>query len=164
MLDQMQIAAGFVPVNLATAANNSDWVNLKSYARLLVLFFKGAAASGTEDPTVTLLQATDVAGTGSKALNIARSWTKTDADLTTIGQFTAGNPSTNTLTVASSAQKGAMWVVEVLASDLDKTNGFSCVQANVADVGSVAQLGCMLYILGDPRQCDTPVLNPSALA
>lgn len=89
MLEQMQIASGFVPVNLATAANNGDWVNLKLYARLLIIFFKGAAASGAEDPTVTLLQATDVAGTGSKALNIARAWTKTDADLTTIGQFTA---------------------------------------------------------------------------
>jgi len=164
MLDQMQIASGFVPVNLATAANNSDWVNLKSYHRLLIIFFKGAAASGTEDPTVTVLQATDVAGTGSKALNISRSWTKTDADLTTIGQFTAGAPSTNTLTVATSAQKGAIWVIEVIATDLDKTNNFCCVQANVADVGATAQLGCLLYLLGEPRQADTPVLNPSALA
>ena len=163
MLEQMQIASGFVPVNLAAAANNSDWVNLKLYARLLIIFFKGAAASGTEDPTVTFLQATDVAGGSSKALNIARAWTKTDADLTTIGQFTAGVPSTNTLTVASSAQKGAIWAIEVLASELDRANAFSCVQANVADVGSVAQLGCMLYLLGEPRQCDTPVLNPSAL-
>jgi hypothetical protein len=164
MLDQMQIAAGFVPVNLATAANNSDWVNMKAYARLLIIFYKGAAASGTEDPTVTLLQATDVSGAGSKALNIARSWTKTDADLTTIGQFTAGAPSTNTLTVASSAQKAAIWVIEVLASDLDRTNDFDCVRANVADVGTVEQLGCLLYVLGEPRQADTPVLNPSALA
>lgn len=164
MLDQMQIASGFVPVNLATAANNSDWVNLKSYARLLIVFFKGAAASGTEDPTVTVLQATDVAGAGAKALTINRSWTKTDADLTTIGQFTAGTPSTNTLTVASSAQKAGIWVMEVLATDLDESNNFSCVQANVADVGTVAQLGCLLYVLGEPRQSDTPVLNPSALA
>ena len=164
MLEQMQIASGFVPVNLAAAANNSDWVNLKLYGRLLIIFFKGAASSGTDDPTVTLLQATDVAGAGSKALNIARSWTKTDADLTTIGQFTAGVPSTNTLTVASSAQKAAIWTIEVLASELDRTNAFCCVQANVADVGSVAQLGCLLYLLGEPRQSDTPVLNPSALA
>ena len=157
-------SAGFVPVNLATAANNSDWVNLKSYGRLLIIFYKGAAASGTEDPTVTILQATDVSGSGSKALTIARAWTKTDADLTTIGQFSAGAPSSNTLTVASSAQKAAIWVVEVLASDLDRAGGFTCVQANVADVGSVQQLGCMLYVLGEPRQADTPVLNPSALA
>jgi hypothetical protein len=164
MLEQMQIAAGFVPVNLAAGANNSDWVNMKSYQRLLVIFYKAAAASGTEDPTVTLLQATDVAGTGSKALNNARSWTKTDADLTTIGQFTAGAPSTNTLTVGSSAQKAAIWVIEVLASDLDRTNDFDCIRANVADVGSVEQLGCLLYVLGESRQADTPVLNPSALA
>ena len=164
MLDQMQIAAGFVPVNLAAGANNSDWVNLESYARLLIVFYKAAAGSGTEDPTVTVLQATDVSGTGSKALNISRSWTKTDADLTTIGQFTAGAPSTNTLTVASSAQKAAIWVIEVDAADLDRTNGFSCVRANVADVGTVEQLGCLIYVLGQPRQSDTPVLNPSALA
>lgn len=164
MLDQMQMAAGFVPVNLATAANNSDWVSLKAYARLLIVFFKSAAASGTEDPTITLLQATDIAGTGSKDLDIARAWTKTDADLTTIGRFTAGVPSGNTLTVAASAQKSALWVIEVLASDLDRANGFSCVRANVDDVGSVAQLGCLLYVLGEPRQCDTPVLNASSLA
>jgi hypothetical protein len=164
MLEQLQIAAGFVPVNLAAGANNSDWVNLKMYDRLLIIFYKGAAASGSEDPTITMLQATDVAGSGSKALNIARAWTKTDADLTTIGQFTAGAPSTNTLTVASSAQKAGIWVVEVLASDLDRANNFTCVQANVADVGSVQQLGCLLYVLGKPRQADTPVLNPSALA
>ena len=47
--------------------------------------------------------------------------------------------------------------------DGDKTNGFTCVQANVADVGSTAQLGCLLYVLGEARQADTPVLNPSAL-
>jgi hypothetical protein len=163
MLEQMQIASGFVPVNLSTAANNGAWVNLKLYGRLLLIFFKSAAASGTEDPTVTLLQATDVAGTGAKPINIARSWTKTDANLATIGQFSAGTPSANTLTVAGSAQKGAVWAIEVLASELDRTNGFACVQANVADVGSVAQLGCLLYLLGEPRQCDTPVLNPSAL-
>ncbi|MBI2803673.1 MAG: hypothetical protein HYX68_01655 [Planctomycetes bacterium] len=164
MLDQLQIAAGFVPVDLSAGANNSDWVNLKAYARLLILFFKSAAASGTEDPTVTVLQATDVAGTGSKALNISRAWTKTDADLTTIGQFTAGSPSTNTLTVASSAQQAAIWAIEVGAADLDRVNGFTCVRANVADVGTVAQLGCLLYILGEARQSDTPVLNASALA
>jgi hypothetical protein len=164
MLERMQIAAGFVPVNLAAGANNSDWVNLKSYERLLIVFFKSAAGSGTEDPTITVLQATDVSGSGSKALTIARSWTKTDADLTTIGQFTAGSPSSNTLTVASSAQKQAIWVVEVRAIDLDRTNGFNCVRANVADVGTVEQLGCLLYVLGEARQSDTPVLNPSALA
>jgi hypothetical protein len=163
MLDQMQIAAGFVPVDLTGGANTSDWVDLKSYARLLIIFYKSAAASGSGDPTVTVLQASDVTGTGSKSLNIARAWTKTNADLTTVGQFSAGVPSTNALTVVGSALECAIWVIEVLATDLDVNNGFSCVQANVGKAGSVAQLGCLLYVLGEPRQSDTPVVNPSAL-
>ncbi len=163
MLDLMQIASGFVPVDLAVGANNGDWVDLKAYHRLLIVFFKGAASSGTEDPTVAVFQATNVSGAGSKALNIANAWTKTNADLTTVGQFTPGTPSANTLTVASSAQMDAIWVIEILASDLDTNNGFCCVQANVPDVGSVAQLGGLLYVLGEARQSDTPALNASAL-
>ncbi len=164
MLELMQIASGFVPVDLSAGANNSDWVDMKAYNRLLIVFFKSAAASGTEDPTVTVLQASDTSGTGAKPLDIANCWTKTSADLSGVGQFTAGAPSANTLTVAGSAEKQALWAIEILASDLDINNGFSCVQANVADVGSVAQLGCLLYFLGDARQCDTPALNVSALA
>ena len=166
MLDLMQIAMGFAPVNLATGANNSDWMLFLRYRRIAILFFKAAAASGTEDPTVTLLQAQDNAGTGSKALNIpaGRSWTKTDADLTTIGQFTAGVPSTNTLIVAGSAQKQAMWMIEIDAADLDVNNGFCALQANVAKTGTVAQLGSLTYLLGEPRLAKTLGDNPSALA
>ena len=162
MLDLMQIASGFVPVDLSAGANNGGWVDLKGYNRLLIVFYKGAAGSGTEDPTVTVLQASDVSGTGSKALNIANVWTKINVDLTTIGQFT-GAPSANTFTVAGSAQLSAIWVIEILASDLDINNGFSCVQANVADVGSIAQLGCLLYVFGEARQSDTPALNASVV-
>jgi hypothetical protein len=163
MLDQMQVASGFVPVNLSAANNTGCWVNLKLYARVLVVFFKAAAASGTEDPTVNLQQATDVSGSNAKALNISRSFTKTATDLTTIGQFTAGSPSSNSLTVSGAATKAAIWVIEVLVSDLDRNNGFCCIQASVPKPGSISQLGGILYVFGDARQADTPVLNPSAL-
>jgi hypothetical protein len=166
MLDLMQCAVGFAPIDLSAGANNSDWVLLSRYRRLVILFIKAAAASGTEDPTITLLQATDNAGAGSKALNIpaGRSWTKTHADLTTVGQFTAGAPSTNTLTVAASAQKQAIWMIEIDAADLDVNGGFCAVQANVADVGTVAQLGTLVYLLGEPRSAKTLGDNPSALS
>jgi hypothetical protein len=166
MLDLMQCAMGFAPVDMSAGANNSDWVLLTKYRRLIIAFFKAAAGAGTEDPTVTVLQGQDASGTGSKALNIpsGRSWTKTNADLTTIGTFTAGAPSTNTLTVASSAQKQAIWLIEIDSSDLDVNNGFCAVQANVADVGSTTQLGCILYLLGEPRQASTPSGNPSAIS
>ena len=166
MLDLMQCAMGFAPVNLATGANNSDWVLLTKYHRLVIVFCKAAAASGTEDPTITLLQATSSAGASTKVLNIPshRSWTKTDADLSTVGAFSAGAPSANTLTVAASAQKQAIWLIEIDAADLDVNNGYCAVQANIADTGSVAQLGCLLYLLGEPRQATNLGGNPSAIA
>jgi hypothetical protein len=166
MLDLMQCAMGFAPVNLAAGANNSDWVLLTKYRRLAIVFFKGAAGSGTEDPTITLLQGKDAGGSASKALNVPahRSWTKTDTDLASVGSFSAGAPSTNTLTVASSAQKQAIWVIEIDVADLDIANGYCAVQANVADTGTVSQLGCVLYLLGEPRQASTLGDNPSAIA
>jgi len=166
MLDLMQCAMGFAPVDLSAGANNSDWVLLSKYRRLVILFFKAAAGSGTGDPTITLLQAQDNAGTGSKALNIpaGNSWTKTNADLTTIGTFSAGAPSTNTLTVAGSAQEQAIWMIEIDAAELDVNNGFCAVQANVAQAGSVAQLGSLIYLLGEARQATSLGLNASAIS
>ena len=82
--------------------NNSDWVLMTKYRRLVILFFKAAAASGSGDPTITLLQAQDNTGTGSKALDVpaGMSWTQTNANLSSAGTFTAGAPSNNTLTIA----------------------------------------------------------------
>jgi len=140
--------SGFVPVNMATGANNSPWINLNSLTSALVIFYKNAAGSGVEDPTITLLQATDGSGAGSKALNVPAnaSFTKTGADLSAIPDFTAGVPSTNTLTVAGSATLQALWTIEVQLANLDIANGFGWFRANVADVGSVAQLGGLMYV------------------
>lgn len=137
----------FCPVNMATAANNGDWVPMRLDRKLVILFFKNAAGSGTEDPAITVTQASDSAGAGAKALNIpaGRSFTKTDADLATVG-FVAGAPATNTLTVASSAQKQGIWIIELETADLDVAGGFTHVRASVADVGSTSQIGCLVYL------------------
>lgn len=138
---------GFVPINMATGANNGDWVGFQSGKVLVVCFYKNAAGSGTEDPTITLLQAQDAAGTGSKALNVpaGKSFTKTGADLSA-ASFVDGVPSTNTLTIAASAQSQAIWVIELAPADLDIANGFSFVRAAVADVGITSQIGGLIYL------------------
>ena len=55
-------------------------------------------------------------------------------------------------------------MIEIDAADLDVNNGFCAVQANVADTGSVAQLGSLIYLLGEPRSAKTLTDNPSALS
>jgi hypothetical protein len=144
--EQAQIISGFVPVNLATAANAGDWVSMKQFQRLVILFFAAAGTAG-DDPTLTVEQASAVAGTGAKALTFTRIDTWQGADLTAVGTpTTVAQTAANTYTDATSAEVQKIWVVEIDAADLDVDNGFDCVRGSIADVGTNAQIGCLLYL------------------
>ena len=150
LLERMQIVAGFVPVAL-TSAQTGDVVSMKNYRRVGVLFFKGIGTAG-QDPTITLLQGTDVAFGTNKALNFTTIWVKQDpTSLGDVAQWTKVTQSAgNTYTDATSAEQAALWWVEFQQSDLDIANGYDCVRASIADVGTNSQLGCVLYFGGDP--------------
>lgn len=156
-----QIAAGIIPVNLATAANDGDWVSLKNYGHVAIVVFKGAGTAG-EDPVLTCRQAQDVAGTGAKALTFTRIDAKVGADLFTVGTFTVVTQAAgNTYTDAVSAEAQAIFVVEFDADELDIKNGFDCVQVQIPDVGAGAQIGGALYILTEPKYGQQ--VTPSAI-
>lgn len=160
-LEKNQVVAGFVPLALTTA-RTGDYVSLKNYGRCAVVFFAAAGTAG-DDPTITLTQAKDVSGTSAKALNFTRIDVKQGSDLTTIGQFTTiSQAAGNTYTEATSAEAQKIWVLDVLAEDLDVDNGFDCIRAAISDVGTNAQLGCMLYFLHEPRYASATL--PSAIA
>lgn len=156
LVERANIISGFVPIDLQAGANDGDWVSLKNYERLAIVFFKAAGTAG-DDPTLTVQQASDVSGTGAKALNFTRIDVKQGADLFAIGTFTTvTQTAANTYTEATSAEAQAIWVVDIKAEDLDVDNGFDCVRATVADVGSNAQLGCLLYIAYGARYSGAP--------
>jgi len=151
LLDKVQIVSGFLPVDLQDGANTGDVVSMKNYGHLTVVFFKNVGTAG-DDPTLTLLQGTDVAFGTNKALNFTSVWTKQDTVLTSTGTFTENTQdAANEFTDDSSAEDAAIWVVEIDAADLDVENGYDCVRASVADVGTNEQLGCLLYLLSEPR-------------
>jgi hypothetical protein len=162
MIEHMQICEGFKPVDMQTAANTGDYVNLKGYDHCMIVFFKAIGTAG-DDPTITVTQAQDVAGTGVKALNFTRVDKKQGADLTAIGQFTKVTQAEgNTFTHTDLAEQAAIIVIEFDASELDADGGFTCLKAAVADVGGNAQLGCLFYQLFDARYKEQPM--PSAIA
>ena len=151
LIESLQIVSGFAPVDMQTGANTGDWVSLANYNHVAAVLFKAIGTAG-DDPTITCQQATDNAGTGAKALNFTTLHVKQGADLTAIGQFTKiTQASANTYTEATSAEAQAIWVVEFDAQDLDVANGFDHFRVTVADIGANAQLGCLLYLLSEPR-------------
>jgi hypothetical protein len=168
MMELPQIVPAFSPVNLATAANAGDWISLKNYKSVWIMFHSAVGTAG-EDPTVTLLQASAVAGTGSKALNIntTRIFKKQAAtNLTTTGQWSsaAAGVTANAWTDGAAAEEDVILAIGVDADELDVDNGFDCVSISVADVGTSAQLGAAYYILGEPRYQTQANSLPSAIA
>ena len=105
MLERMQIAAGFVPVNLAAGGNNSDWVNLENYGRVLIVFFKAARGKRNGGPDNHRPASVRCFRHGIEGHTIARAMDE-DRRRPDDNQFTADAPSTNTLTVASRSTRG----------------------------------------------------------
>lgn len=161
ILESLNIINGFVPVDLSAAANSGDYISLENYDRILVVLFKAAGTAG-EDPTLTLQQASDVSGTGVKALNFTTIHTK-QGTLTSVGAWTkVTQTAANTYTDATSAELQAIWAVEVLPADLDINKGFDCIRATVADVGTNGQVGCLFY-LARPKKEMAPDTQLSAI-
>lgn len=160
-LEKCQIVAGGVPIALNTAGITGDVVSMKNYGRCAIVFFAAAGTAG-DDPTLTVEQCKSVAASSAKALNFTRVDTKQGAALTAIGQFTKVTQSAgNTYTDGDAAEEQKIWVVDVKAEDLDADNGYDCIRASIGDVGTNAQLGCLLYLLHEPRYAAEPL--PSAI-
>lgn len=164
LVENGQLVSGFVPVDMSAGANDGDWIILDKFRHVAIIFFKAAGTAG-DDPTLTLEQATDVAGAGAKALNFTDIYRKQGAALTSIGQWTKTTQTASaTFTDATSAEVQAIWVVEFDASDLDVANDFVAIRARVADVGAAAQVGALLYVLSEARYGAKGASMPSAIA
>ncbi len=150
--EQVQVVAGFLPVNMQTAANTGDFVSLKHYEKVTIVFFKGLGTDG-DDPTITIQEADNVAGDNNTNLVVIdKIYVKQAAtDLTSTGTFTVRTQTLAATFVgdATSAQEAGLYMIDVYASDLSA--GKTTINASVGDIGTNAQLGCLLYFLWPAR-------------
>ena len=149
-IQRIGIEAGFVPVDMQTGANAGDWVSLQNYSRMIAVLYKTAGTAG-DDPVISMLQATDASGSGSKALNTSVIYEKSGTLASTAQWTRQTQTAAATYTNATSAEAQGLFAIEVAAEDLDLANSFSFVSISVADTGSNAALGCAFYIMMDPR-------------
>lgn len=149
ILDKLDLVSGIVPINIGSA-RSSDVISMKNHGRCAIYFHK-AAGSASEDPTITLLQASSVAPSNAKALNFTEIWTK-QGTLSSVGTWTKTTQAAgNTYTNATASENEAIWLLDIKAEDLDVDNGFDCIQVTIADAGSVNQLAALTFILHEPR-------------
>lgn len=162
LLDQLNIISAIKPLDLNGAAEAGDWVSLKGYSRMAIVFFASVGSNGT-DITLTIEQATAVAGTGAKALDVTEYFHKSGADLAAVADWTKVTQAAgNTITRTNNDVADQMYVIDIQAEDLDIANDFDCVRVSANDPGA-AKVGCAFYILYPPRNVGDGVL-PSAIA
>lgn len=145
------LSAGVVPVDLQTAQTGKR-VHLKNCGGVTIVVFKAAGTAG-DDPTVDL-QEHDAASSGtSRDLDVVTSYfLKAEATLDgdeTWSRFTqsAASEIVDPGGAGTSAEEQQILVIEVEATQL--SDGYEWISLNVADTGTNAQLGAVLYILRD---------------
>ena len=151
------------PSDLQTAVAD-DWIDMSDYHAIDIIFFKGAGTAG-DDPTLKLTQATSNAGAGEKALNVSTYYKKSGTLLSTSsigGQFTKTTQAASYTIVGggTSAEEQAIWGIHVEADQLDVSGGFTHIRASIDDVGTNAQLGCILAVLWPGRYKGETAPNP----
>ena len=145
------LVPAFVPVDMQTANNTGDWVNLSLYHRCIVCVLKAVGTGGNGDVIFNLQQATDNAASDVKDINFSVIFSRLAVDVTTVAAFTRNTQTAATsYTDATSAEKGGFICVEILAENLDAANDFTHIRLDVADTGTAANLGCGFYIMLDP--------------
>ena len=139
-------AAGLL---LTSTLGDTDYVSLKGYRRcqIIISIADGTTVTGS---TITLKQATDVAGTGEKALAFTRMLANVDYAASKAMTETA--VVANTFTTQTVNSKDSLYIIDVDADDLDVAGGFDCVRVDGTGHAATASRGCVvLYQLYGAR-------------
>lgn len=130
----------------AANAVDCDIVSLKNILKgWFVVHHKG---NTDVDLTLSLYQATAVAGTGGKAVTVpCPTWL--DADQGTSSDVLVRQSDAYTITIDPATQNGVLWVIEVDPAILDTANGYDCVY--LADTGGSSSNTCAIWFIGKVR-------------
>lgn len=140
---------GHIVVGLAPTTPSSstpDYVSLKNFERCTVVIVADNATSVTGS-AITLKQATSVGAAGEKPLAFTEYRAVTDAGTSDVPVTTAA--AENTFTTDDTDNLNGLYLIDVLAEDLDVEGGFDCIRAGTGDATS--QSLTVLYFLGPAR-------------
>lgn len=145
LINQVHPVVGWFPQ--AATSVDGDYISLKGYAGVSIIIMLDVH-TGTDAGAVALVQAVNVAGSGTtpKALGFDYVYANLDTEASDALVKTAVVSDTFN---AGGVTKSCLYVIEVKAEDLDVDGGFDCLKVTLAttDTSNVA----ILYMLHTPR-------------
>jgi hypothetical protein len=139
-------AAGLL---LTSTLGDTTYVSLKNYRRcqIVIVIADGTTVTGS---TITLKQATAIAGTNEKELAFTRMLANVDYAASKTMVETA--VTSNTFTSQTTNSKDSVYIIDVDADTLDAANGFDCIRVDATGHAATASRGCVvLYNLYGAR-------------
>lgn len=142
------------PVDLNTAGITGKWFNLSNCVGVNAILIAGIGTAG-DDPIISLEQAKDASSAGAKLLQLKHvSYKVGDTDIVAASDLwiressiDSDNPAdTYDTDGIAGAENKLIVCAYISAGDLDGDNNYTHIRLNVADVGSNAQLGAVIYI------------------
>jgi len=134
------------------AGRTSAYLSLKNAVKAWIVVYMDQAAANTV--LLSPLQATAVAGTGSKAISAARIWHKLDQALT---DFTLATEAATYTTDAGVKVKFVIFELD-LAKVLDQANSFDCIAVSTGASAAANITSAFLAI--QPRHQGATVPSP----
>lgn len=169
VLERIQIIplADVADVDAASGVTGG-YVCLKDYERVLIVVQSGDGTSGND--LDVLLYQKDSAG-NSKVLDVletGRIYTKQGVDFAALVAVAAWTKETQAVadeqwTPDDSGEQCLLWAFEVMASDLDVSNGYNYIRCDLSDPGA-AKIATGMYILMDPKYPAAPEKMKSGLS
>lgn len=133
IVETTKLVKAFNVLDINGQTLNEDYVSLKNYEHVDVVIHVGNVAGNV---TVTLKQATAVAGTGEKAL--AFDYVYENGTKTTV--------SSDTFDILAASDDGNTFIIPIDASELDVANGFDCLRIDLTDPSAAALVSCYYHL------------------
>ena len=147
---------------LTSTLGDTVYVSLKGFRRcqIIIGIADGTTVTGS---TITLKQATAVAGTSEKALAFTRMLANVDHGAArTMVETTV---TSNTFTTQTTNSKDSLYIIDVDSDSLDVAGGFDCLRVDCTGHAATASRGCfVLYNLYGPRYGVLPLTGATAAA
>jgi hypothetical protein len=138
-------AAGLL---LTSTLGDTKYISMKGYRKcqIVISIADGTTVTGS---TITLKQATAVAGTNEKALAFTRMLSSVDYPTAALAETAV---TSNTFTTQTVNSKDSLYIIEVNAEDLDVAGGFDCLRVDGTGHAATASRGCaVIYNLFGAR-------------
>jgi hypothetical protein len=153
-----------VDTNGTPQGGNRSFISMKNANRAVIKILVGNLAG---DIAVTLKQAKNVEGGGSKALAYSKILVcKSTASPPEHGDLWHEEAVTsNSYTLANATHDNYMFIIEIKGDDLDVNNGFDCIRPQFADPAAAAVIAVLVELHDLRLRGDEENINvlPSAL-